>query len=299
MPKFKTGRSDCIPSPVAEKPWHAPHHEIHPRPHGNGPETVDFYRDNFGLNAKEAIALNLGAHSFAKFNEPISQFRYDWTRHQTGLFNNQVLRNVAMKQQYFTECIFGNKWKMLWYGDAEGNKANTFWGVGTGLFTKNKGPWHWFHLYERCPYTNDCAAINDGNNDPLNRKDPDDTSHCCVDLEPGKQCRPECVQLIRKDETALSSDVGMYVKFQVSPEGRPMGCEGMADWKGGFSGNVTCPKEDHAPEGVPLFELVEEMADDQQEFMKVYIDAHEKMIANGYNDADLIEAPSDKWFHDW
>ena len=102
MPKFKTGRSDCIPSPVAEKPWHAPHHEIHPRPHGNGPETVDFYRDNFGLNAKEAIALNLGAHSFAKFNEPISQFRYDWTRKQMGLFNNQMVRHTALKPQYFT-----------------------------------------------------------------------------------------------------------------------------------------------------------------------------------------------------
>ena len=93
------------------------------------------------------------------------------------------------------------------------------------------------------------------------------------------------------------------MKFQVSPEGRPMGCQGLSDnWLNGgmgFTGQVTCPKEDYAPDGVPLFELVEEMADDQQEFMKVYIDAHEKMIANGYNDADLDDAPSDKWFHDW
>ena len=117
------------------------------------------------------------------------------------------------------------------------------------------------------------------------------------------QCQPDCVVPIRFEEMALSSDVGLYLKFQVSPEGKPMGCDGMKDeWYDGkimFTGKVTCPKEDYAPEGVPLFELVEEMADDQQEFMKVYIDAHEKMIANGYNDAHLIEAPSDKWFYDW
>ena len=149
IPKFKTGRSDCIASPDAEKPWHASRHEVHPRPHGNGPETVDFYRDNFALNAKEAIALNLGAHSFATFNDDLSQFRYDWTRKQTGLFNNQMVRHVALKPQYFTECEYDQDWKMLWYGDSEGKEANTTWGVGQGKYTKNKGPFQWFHLYNR------------------------------------------------------------------------------------------------------------------------------------------------------
>ena len=34
-------------------------------------------------------------------------------------------------------------------GDSEGNPGNTSWGVGQGRFTKNKGPFHWFHLYDR------------------------------------------------------------------------------------------------------------------------------------------------------
>ena len=56
-----------------------------------------------------------------------------------------------------------------------------------------------------------------------------------------------------------------------------------------------CELEDYAPEGVPLYQLVDQQADDQNEFMKAYIDAHEKMINNGYNEADLIDAPSDEW----
>ena len=62
IPKFKTGRTDCVSPDGAEKPWHTSidNHEVHPRPHGNGPETVDFYKTNFGLTAREAIALQEG-----------------------------------------------------------------------------------------------------------------------------------------------------------------------------------------------------------------------------------------------
>ena len=45
--------------------------------------------------------------------------------------------------------------------------------------------------------------------------------------------------------------------------------------------------------------MVEEMADDQHEFIKAYIDAHEKMIENGYADEDLDDTPSDLWFTRW
>ena len=55
-------------APNAEKPWHANHVEIQPRPVGNGPETAAFCKDQFGLNARQCIALIGGAHSFAKFN---------------------------------------------------------------------------------------------------------------------------------------------------------------------------------------------------------------------------------------
>ena len=300
MPKFKTGRKDCTSPPGAAKPWYASRHEIHPRPHGNGPETVDFYRNNFGLEAKEAIALNSGAHAFADFHSQISQFRYAWARKQETLFNNQLVRHIALRPQYFTQCQYGEEWKMLYYGDSEGKPGNTSWLVGQGYFTPNKGPFSWFHLYNRCQASNDVAAINDGNNDPvLDRIEGDTPPECIENLEPGQSCKPECVEYRRNDETALSSDVGFYLKFQVSKEGRPMGCDGFTeDWVKGndrITSRITCPKEDYAPEGVPLYQLVDQQADDQNEFMKAYIDAHEKMINNGYNANDLMDAPLDDW----
>ena len=61
---------------------------------------------------------------------------------------------------------------------------------------------------------------------------------------------------------------------------------------------VFCPKEDYAPEGVPLYQLTEELADNLDDFISTYIVAHEKMVENGYTDADLVETPSDLWFKD-
>ena len=54
--------------------------------------TADFFRTDFGLTGREGAALLLGAHSFGTFNAVISQFRYDWTRAQGHLLNNQVFR---------------------------------------------------------------------------------------------------------------------------------------------------------------------------------------------------------------
>ena len=123
---------------------------------------------------------------------------------------------------------------------------------------------------------------------------------CFENLEPGMHCQPECVKLLGSDDTALSSDVGFYMKFEAghgSHAGRPQVCDGL-EYKYGISKyNVTCPLENYAPEGVPLNEIVELMADDQQLFMEVYLDAHEKMINNGYNDDELELAPRNDLIH--
>ena len=163
IPNFKTGRSDCIADQDAEKPWYASRPEIHPDPHGNGPMTVDFFKQHFELNAQEAIALVLGAHSFANFHSDISQFRYEWTRKQRWAFNNQMVRHAALQPQYFSDCkskyfqqyqltfihLLILDHTMILTGDSQGNPAKTSWAAGRAGFTKNKGPFHWFHRYER------------------------------------------------------------------------------------------------------------------------------------------------------
>ena len=55
-------------------------------------------------------------------------------------------------------------------------------------------------------------------------------------------CQPWCQRLIQNDETALSSDVGFYYKFDFDPQtGRPFGCPGYdQSWvEGNLSNKIT------------------------------------------------------------
>ena len=64
--------------------------------------TSDFFKNEFGLSGRESAALLIGAHSFGTFNGDISQFRYDWTRKQASMLNNQLFRYINISWNY---CI--------------------------------------------------------------------------------------------------------------------------------------------------------------------------------------------------
>ena len=149
--KFKTGRKDCTPDPTAKRPYFASREEIHPNVHANGPDTVRFYKTNFGFTAREAIAVTAGAHSFGTFHASLSMFKYGWTRAQNGLLNNQLLRHIAERPQYFIDNkdtkgkhIFGRL-----VGDSVGAPAKTSWRVWALRTSKDRGPFQWFHIYNR------------------------------------------------------------------------------------------------------------------------------------------------------
>ena len=54
--------------------------------------TAEYFKTDFDLTARESAALLLGAHSFGTFNQQISQFKYDWTKNQASMLNNQLFR---------------------------------------------------------------------------------------------------------------------------------------------------------------------------------------------------------------
>ena len=61
---FKFGRQDCVPENEPGegddnlgRPFLTTRPEIHPYTHGNGPTTVDFFKEQFGWKAREAIVL--------------------------------------------------------------------------------------------------------------------------------------------------------------------------------------------------------------------------------------------------
>ena len=308
IPIFKTGRTDCVTPEGAEKPWHTAieKHELHPSPNGNGPETVDFYKKSFALNARQAIALNSGAHAFGRFNSQVSYYAYSWTRKQEDQFNNQFARAVAQRPEYFSNCddwmTMEPKWSLV--GDAYGNKAQTSWRVVRKYITKNGGPYQWHHVYNRCPASNECATFN--RNAAEDRAEPGTPEGCCDDLEPGMYCQPSCVREIQNDETAVQSDMGFYFHFERDEDGMPRGCPNFESetWlnggdgsKGGKYRGVDCGLEAYAPDGEPLHQIVEEMADSNENLMKDFGPAMEKMIHNGYEAEAMDEIPAEWWSH--
>jgi len=313
--RFFTGRSDCEPEPGLAG-WETTRPEHHPNPHGNGHSTADFFKADFGLTGRESAALLIGAHSFGTFNAEISQFRYDWTRTQAALLNNQLFRNVAMRPQYFGQC--SDKWQTGWHlvGDHLGQPAETRWKVVATKCSEGMGPFQWFHQYYRCPASNSCSGLTPNqtvtSRSPTasypavpappgqERAEPGTAPECCEDLPAGQFCQPSCVRNIQNDETALAVDMGYYLDFQVDPEtGRPGGCDCFT--KAGQSPHwrnsriVDCPKQNYAPEGEPLHQIVEEYADNQDLWIKDFLAALDKMSMNGNDPSTLTEGPTG-WF---
>ena len=110
------------------------------------------------------------------------------------------------------------------------------------------------------------------------------------------QCNPSCVEPRGRMEASLPAELGFYWKFESDPEtGMPSGCPNFdaakfrADKKRAAINN--CGLQDYAPEGVELNVIVDEFADDQQVWMEVFIPTLEKMLANGYQDGDLVDGP--------
>ena len=108
-------------------------------------------------------------------------------------------------------------------------------------------------------------------------------------------------------EFAMLFEYGLYKKFESSkPSYRPVGCPGLPDkWEdmpySGHDMNWTkierCPLNDYAPEGKPLYQIVEDTADDHDVFGQNLLAAFERMIQNGYDPIlDLQDAPTNSWF---
>ena len=76
---FRTGRKDCVPEGDQKRAFLTSRQEIHPDSHGNGKQTVDFYRENFGLSAREGIALTGGKYSRHHKNKTIYYICMYWT----------------------------------------------------------------------------------------------------------------------------------------------------------------------------------------------------------------------------
>ena len=153
---------------------------------------------------------------------------------------------------------------------------------------------------------------------------------CCHNKPEGTYCRPDresadmedddlnsgCERMrfiIGADEIAINAEMGLYKQFEVDDDGVIYGCRGleifnttMRGTKGRTVWSVPpgewgpyepeCEKQtiQHpAGSGEPLYAIFEEFASNQQNFVRDFIIALEKMSANGYPEG-LTLAP-DHW----
>ena len=315
---FKTGRKDCVGTDE-QNPYQAVKEEVQPSAVGNGQMTLDFFNQEFGFNGRETVAI-MGSHTFGRNHVQISLFRYVWTTRGTESFNNHYYKNIVREDMY---AFMDNACTKV--PDARGNLPKVRWVPHVRKDTTNGGPVQWIKENYRCPlckegyieYSDQCCQnIPDGY---FCQPDDADESETDANAVNGGCERYRLVSGI--DETAMSSEIGLYFDFKVTEDGIPYGCPGMETFKSdnfnksySFTWSTTpkrsnpdptnprhwlkadpnCPPNtSELPKGsTPLHLIFEEYAKDQNKWITDFISAYEKMISNGYEDEDLIEAPT-------
>ena len=301
--KFQTGRKDCTEQ-ILEQPYQTSKLESHPRVVGNGKDTTDFFERDFGFTGRETVAI-MGGHTIGHFNKAISLFIYTWTGLSRNAFNNDYYGNLAR----IPKVAF--PWQNCTpQTDAEGREGAARWATNVRKQTENGGPAFWIHETYRCF--------------PECFKEDNKDHECCQGLEEGQYCKPDsdlmeddpnginggCEKMMLifgADEMAINSEMGLYFDFEVTDDGIPYGCPNFdgfntESWKanhhiwsvkpGVGRSDPDCPLQTLAvPEGsTPLHQIVEEYAEDQDAWIRDFIPALEKMLANGYESTDLQDS---------
>ena len=171
-------------------------------------------------------------------------------------------------------------------------------------FSEGLGPYQWFRSYRACTISSvlDCDTTNSKFVKRCCLKDPN-WKNTATYKSQGLVCHPQCVDWDRKGEASLPVDTGFYFRFDFDPvTGEPSGanCTGFDDpnWKNrvGPKGeeddelpqvDPNCSLEEYAPQGEKLHEIVEDYAANQQKWFDDFVDALQKMSANGYEEDNL------------
>eukprot|EP00930_Biecheleria_cincta_P045801 TRINITY_DN3156_c0_g1_i10.p1 TRINITY_DN3156_c0_g1~~TRINITY_DN3156_c0_g1_i10.p1 ORF type:complete len:685 (+),score=79.00 TRINITY_DN3156_c0_g1_i10:523-2577(+) len=262
---FRSGRGDCIPMSggsgktyPAYATWRE---EVHPSADLTGEQTVRWFETNFGLSASETVAA-MGAHTLGRFHQTASGRKYSFTSRSEGSLNNQYYRNMALRDDWHF-----NEDSCAKVGTAWNHKGHGHWITKTLLNYPNGGPVHWIFERHVCPNCKAGNAVNwkDSNGNDyspgtcLGWACIQVDYNCCQNIPEGAQCKPdnqrdpsedalaadirnghgrpygksaggcEHFRFVEgRDDSALTTDMGLYLKFEVDEDGFPrptLGCE--------------------------------------------------------------------------
>jgi hypothetical protein len=320
--QFHTGRSDCTEHD-AEFPYKATKEEKHPSAQDAGRKTIEYFQTEFpDLTGRDIVAL-MGAHTMGQPHIHISQIPYQWTSKGGRMFNNDYYRNIVGEDRWFFKAEPHNQCEKI--GNAFGEKPKAQWLAHTRMTSENGGPVFWIHRNHVCPA---CQLEEALEGMPLALMDWE--KDCCHNKPEGTFCRPDresadmedddlntgCERMrfiSGADEIAINAEMGLYKQFEVDDDGVIYGCRGLEIFNTTMRGTKArtvwsvppgewgpyepeCEKQtiQHpAGSGEPLYSIFEEFASNQQNFVRDFVIALEKMSANGYPEG-LTLAP-DHW----
>ena len=58
---------------------------------------------------------------------------------------------------------------------------------------------------------------------------------------------------------------------------------------------MDCPVNDYAPDGEPMFKIVDAIASDNELFHEKFLEGWQQMTSNGYSPEDLVDGPDNGW----
>ena len=308
---FQYGRTDCT-AHHPTRTYIATKSEVHANPVANGEVTVNFFRDYFGFTGRETVAI-MGAHTFGKLHNHISIFKYEWTSRGINLFNNDYYRGITGQPRWMIDDPGCRK-----VGDAFGNKPETMWVAHSRKLTERGGPVFWVHRNHACPSLYNSRPLG-----VFEQKCVDEAApgmQCRADPPAGGSQPRTVIQddgdvntgcerfkaILVHDNVALNSDMGLYREFEVS-DGIIHGCPGLEHFNDSMASDAReaiwsklpgqglaqplCQKQRREePAGsTPMYQIMEEYANDQTAWINDFVPALEKMLANGYS--TLTDAP--------
>jgi len=114
------------------------------------------------------------------------------------------------------------------------------------------------------------------------------------------------------NQFAFPWEIGMYYSFQVGGVSkRAIGCPGLDEPMGTVdeplwpfrtkccpivaSPAMDCDVNTYAPEGQPMYSIVDELAADNEFFAATFLDGWQQMTSNGYTADELVDGPQNSW----
>ena len=132
----------------------------------------------------------------------------------------------------------------------------------------------------------------------------DDYDPCCK----GQKSLQDCERWVQNRIRHISTDVGLYLGWDIDENGLPKGCKAFLNKKtkqplteeefrnSDYLGINGCEKQSFPTEtGQSLYQLVEHFADNQEDWIDTFFQAFDKLQTTGSNLNELTQGPTEFW----